>query len=40
VAAARPYVEAGFDELYVQQIGGDHERFFRTWADDVLPQLR
>jgi G6PDH family F420-dependent oxidoreductase len=39
-AAAREYVDAGFDEVYVQQIGGDHERFFRTWADDVLPALR
>ncbi|MHA6783054.1 TIGR03557 family F420-dependent LLM class oxidoreductase [Pseudonocardia saturnea] len=39
-AAAREYVDAGFDEVYVQQIGGNHEKFFRTWADEVLPALR
>lgn len=39
-AAAREYVDAGFDEVYVQQIGGNHEEFFRTWADEVLPALR
>ncbi len=39
-AAAREYVDAGFDEVYVQQIGGHHESFFRAWADDVLPNLR
>lgn len=39
-ASARAFVDAGFDEVYVQQIGGDHERFFRTWSDQVLPQLR
>lgn len=40
LAAVRPYIDAGFDEVYVQQIGGDHEKFFRTWADEVLPALR
>lgn len=40
LTAVRKYVDAGFDEVYVQQIGGDHEKFFRTWADEVLPSLR
>jgi G6PDH family F420-dependent oxidoreductase len=38
--AARAYVDAGFDEVYVQQIGTDHEKFFRLWSDKVLPSLR
>jgi hypothetical protein len=40
LAAVRRYVDAGFDEIYVQQVGGDHEQFFRAWADGVLPALR
>jgi G6PDH family F420-dependent oxidoreductase len=33
------YAEAGFDELYVQQIGGGHDRFFELYADEVLPRF-
>jgi G6PDH family F420-dependent oxidoreductase len=33
------YAEAGFDELYVQQIGGGNERFFETYANGVLPHF-
>ena len=40
IEAARPYLEAGFDELYVSQIGGHAEEFFRLWSSDVLPALR
>jgi G6PDH family F420-dependent oxidoreductase len=40
VSAVQPYLEAGFDEVYVGQIGGHHEEFFRVWAEDVLPALR
>src|SRR5690242_17738349 len=39
IAAAQPYVDAGFDEIYVQQIGPDQEAFFRGWAEHVLPVL-
>jgi len=39
VAAAREFVDAGFDEVYVQQIGPDQDAFFEAWAADVLPQL-
>ena len=34
------YQHAGFDQLYIQQIGHDHERFFETYAGQVLPRLR
>ena len=36
----QPYLDAGFDEIYVAQIGGRFEGFFRTYADDVLPELK
>ena len=39
LAAAQPYVEAGFDEIYVQQIGPDQDAFFQGWAEHVLPTL-
>ena len=38
--AAKAYVDAGFDELYVQQIGPDQEAFFAGWSQHVLPGLR
>jgi G6PDH family F420-dependent oxidoreductase len=34
------FEEAGFDELYIQQIGSDQERFFDVYARDILPRLR
>jgi hypothetical protein len=40
VEAVQRYVDAGFDEVYVQQIGSHHEEFFRAWADKVLPAFR
>ena len=39
VAAVQAYVDAGFDEVYVQQIGPAQRAFFDAWADRVLPQL-
>jgi G6PDH family F420-dependent oxidoreductase len=36
----REFDEAGFDELYFQQIGPDQERFFETYANEVLPRVR
>jgi hypothetical protein len=35
--AIRRYRDAGFDELYIQQIGPDQERFFETYANEILP---
>jgi G6PDH family F420-dependent oxidoreductase len=34
------YIDAGVDEVYVQQVGPDHDGFFRGWAEQVLPALR
>lgn len=38
-AQLRQYLDAGVDEVYVQQIGPDLEGFFESWQRDVLPQL-
>jgi len=35
----RQYVEAGFDEIYVQQIGPEQESFLAFYRDEVLPRL-
>jgi G6PDH family F420-dependent oxidoreductase len=35
----RQYVDAGVDEVYVQQVGSDHESFFRGWREHVLPEF-
>ncbi|MFJ5228533.1 TIGR03557 family F420-dependent LLM class oxidoreductase [Kitasatospora sp. NPDC088391] len=39
-AAVRAYAEAGFDEVYVGQIGPDQDAFFAAYRDHVLPALR
>jgi len=39
VAAVREFVDAGFDEVYVQQIGPEQDAFFEAWSREVLPQL-
>jgi G6PDH family F420-dependent oxidoreductase len=40
VAAIRAYADAGFDELYVNQIGPEQEAFFAAYRSEVLPRLR
>jgi G6PDH family F420-dependent oxidoreductase len=40
VRAIERYADAGFEELYVQQIGGADERFFEIYASEVLPRFR
>ena len=37
--AIKRYEDAGFDELYVQQIGPDQEHFFETYASEILPHF-
>ena len=32
------YEEAGFDELYVQQVGDEHERMFEVYSQEILPR--
>jgi hypothetical protein len=34
------YADAGFDEVYVANVGPYQEGFFRLYADEVLPRLR
>ena len=40
VAAVQAYVDAGFDEVYVNQIGPDQKGFFDFYRAEVLPRLR
>jgi hypothetical protein len=36
----RAYAEAGFDELYVQQIGPQQDAFFAAYKELILPRVR
>jgi G6PDH family F420-dependent oxidoreductase len=38
-AKVREYLDAGFDEVYVNQIGLDQEGFFAFWEREVRPRL-
>ena len=40
VAAVREYVDAGYDEVYVSNMGPHYEGFMRLYRDEVLPALR
>jgi G6PDH family F420-dependent oxidoreductase len=41
VEKIRPFVDAGFDEVALVQIGGEHQDPFIRWAqDELLPALR
>jgi hypothetical protein len=33
------YAAAGYDEVFVQQIGPDQEGFLKFWTDEVAPAL-
>lgn len=37
VAQVSAFVDAGIDEVYVQQVGPDMAGFFEAWRDEVLP---
>jgi len=39
IGALGAFVDAGFDEVYVNQIGPDQEGFFSFYAEQVLPEL-
>ena len=39
-AAMRTYIDAGYDEIYVNQIGDNHEGFFSFYRDQILPKIR
>ncbi|WP_043630156.1 TIGR03557 family F420-dependent LLM class oxidoreductase [Nonomuraea candida] len=40
VRAVQQYVDAGFDEVYVNQIGPEQDAFFDFYQREVLPRLR
>ncbi|MFI6512521.1 TIGR03557 family F420-dependent LLM class oxidoreductase [Streptosporangium sp. NPDC050855] len=40
IKAIQEYVDAGFDEVYISQIGQDQDAFFDFYAEKVLPRLR
>jgi coenzyme F420-dependent glucose-6-phosphate dehydrogenase len=40
IAGVREFSEAGYDHVYIHQVGPDQEGFFRFYERDVLPKLR
>jgi G6PDH family F420-dependent oxidoreductase len=40
VEAIQKYVDAGFDHVYVHQIGPNQDEFIEAYARDVLPEVR
>jgi len=40
VDSLREYADAGYDEVYVQQIGPGQDAFFEAWAERILPEAR
>jgi coenzyme F420-dependent glucose-6-phosphate dehydrogenase len=40
VAAIRPYLDAGFDHVYVHQVGPDQAGFIDFAERELLPRLR
>jgi len=40
VDIVQKYVDAGFDRVYLNQIGPDQDGFFRFFTDELLPALR
>ena len=39
--AVQPYLEAGFDQVALIQIGGEQQEEFIAWAgEELLPALR
>jgi hypothetical protein len=40
VKAIQAYVDAGFDDVYINQIGPDQKGFFDFYRSEVLPRLR
>jgi G6PDH family F420-dependent oxidoreductase len=40
IKAIREYLDAGFDYVYVHQVGPDQEGFFRFYEREILPKFR
>ncbi len=39
LASFQQYADAGVDELFVQQIGGDRDEFFEVYAREIVPRF-
>ena len=39
IAAIQEFADAGVDELFIQQIGSEHDDFFKVFASEVLPRF-
>lgn len=39
VAAIRKFLDAGYDHVWVHQVGPNQEGLFAFYADEVLPKL-
>ena len=39
ISAIKEYVDAGYDEVYINQIGPNQEEFFSFYAEQILPEL-
>lgn len=39
IETLRAFVDAGYDKVYVNQIGPDQEEFFSFYAEQVLPEV-
>jgi hypothetical protein len=39
-AGIQAFTDAGFDEVYIGQVGGAPEEFFGFCSEQVLPRLR
>jgi G6PDH family F420-dependent oxidoreductase len=39
IAAIRPYIDAGYDNVYIHQVGPDQAGFLRFYRDRILPEL-
>jgi hypothetical protein len=40
VEAFQPYLDAGFDEIYVANMGPNYAAMLKAYGRDVLPRLR
>jgi hypothetical protein len=38
-SCSRKFIDAGYDHVYVHQIGPDQSGFFRFYRDEVIPKL-
>jgi G6PDH family F420-dependent oxidoreductase len=40
IGGVKEFIDAGYDHVYVHQVGPDQEGFFRFYEQEVLPKLR